>query len=115
MDALLDQLVKLRGVGGCILVSTDGLAMASRLRSDQEEEGLAAQLAELVTRSQDLTGRLDLGSPRMVHAQYSQGAVAVMAAGPSYLGVLVDPNANLALLQLEIKPFVEAIAKRLGI
>jgi len=114
MDALLDQLVKLRGVGGCIVVSTEGLAMASRLRSDHEEEAVAAQVAELVSRSMGLCQRCEIGSPRMVHAQYESGALAIMAAGPAYLSVLVDPSANLALLQLELKPFVEAIAKRLA-
>lgn len=115
MDALLDQLVKLRGVGGCLLVSTEGLPMASRLRNDQDEDGFAAQVAELVTRSQDLTGRVEIGSPRMVHVQFDQGALAIMAAGPSYLAVIIDPSANLALLQLEIRPFVDAISKRLAI
>jgi predicted regulator of Ras-like GTPase activity (Roadblock/LC7/MglB family) len=115
MEALLDQLVKLRGVGGCLLVSTEGLSMASRLRSDQDEDGFAAQVAELVSRGQGLTSRCELGSARMLHVQFAAGALAVMAAGPSYLAVIIDPNANLALLQLEVKPFVDAIAKRLAL
>lgn len=114
MEALLDQLVKLRGVGGCLVVSTEGLTMASRLRSDQEEDEISAQIAELVSRSMGLCQRCDIGSPRMVHCQFESGGLAIMAAGPAYLSVLVDPSANLALLQLELKPFVEAIAKRLA-
>lgn len=115
MQELLDQLVKLRGVGGCLLVSTDGLPMASRMRSDQDEESFAALVAELVARAQGLTQRVDIGAARVLHVNFTAGALAVMAAGPSYLAVIVDPNANLALLQLELKPFVKAIGKHLAL
>jgi len=37
----------------------------------------------------------------------------LIATGPAYLAVAVDPTANLALLQLEIKPFAERLAKAL--
>ncbi|MDA3962986.1 MAG: roadblock/LC7 domain-containing protein [Planctomycetota bacterium] len=115
MEQMLDQLVKLRGVGGCMLVSPEGLPMASHLRTDQDEDSFAALVAELVTRSQGLAERTAIGTPQMLHVNFAAGAVAIMAAGPSYLAVIVDPNANLALLQLELKPFVEAITKRLAI
>ncbi len=43
------------------------------------------------------------------------GAVLLFSAGPGFLAVLVDPAANLALLQLEAKPFAEKISQRLSL
>ena len=39
----------------------------------------------------------------------------LLTAGPAHLLVLLDPNANLALLRLEVKPFLERIAQRLAL
>jgi len=115
MDEVLDQLNRLRGVGGSLLLSPDGLPMASRLRSDVDEDAISAAIADLVARAHQFTERLDLGRARMLHCRCGEGGVMLLAAGPGYLAVLVDVGANLALLQLEVRPFLEAISRRLAI
>lgn len=115
MDQILDQLSRLRGIGGTVLLSPDGLPMASRLRSDVDEDGFAAVVADLLSQARALCERMSLGNAGMLHAQSEEGGLVLMAAGPCYLAIIIDPNANLALLQLETRPFVDAIAKQLAI
>jgi uncharacterized protein len=113
MQDLLTQLNRVRGVGGSLLVSSDGLAMASALREGTDEEGLSATAGSLIEHSQRLCKHLDIGAPHHIHAAGDQGGLLMLTAGSSYLVIIIDPAANLALLQLEIKPFLERIAQRL--
>jgi predicted regulator of Ras-like GTPase activity (Roadblock/LC7/MglB family) len=116
MDAILSQLNRVRGVGGCVLCSPDGLPMASALREDIDEDTIAANIANLISHAHRLSTRMELGKPCMVHALAEDaGGLLLLAAGPGFLAILTNPNANLALLQLETRPFAEAIAKRLSL
>ncbi len=115
MQDILDQLNRVRGVGGSVLISADGLPMASALRSGVDENNLAATLSGLIEKSQGLCGRLGLGGCKSVQGFGGNGAVLLFSAGPGFLAVLVDPAANLALLQLEAKPFAEKISQRLSL
>jgi len=115
MDPILDQLIRLRGVGGCLVLSSEGLTVASRLREGVDEDDLAAQVSELISQSQAACDRMQIGAATLIHAQSESGALALMAAGDAaFLAVVIDPAANLALLQLEIQPFVDALSKQLA-
>ncbi len=113
MQQILEQLNRVRGVGGCLLLSNDGLPMASALRSDIDETVLAAALASVVEQASRLCEKIGLGRNRLVQTLGAQGGILLLAAGPGFLGILMDPSANLALLQLEARPFAERIAQRL--
>lgn len=115
MQEILIQLNRVRGVGGSLLVSNEGLPMASALREGTDESQLAAAVGGIVEHSQRLSQMLELGAPRHMHAASDQGSLLVLTAGSSYLVVVIDPSANLALLQLEAKPFTERIAQRLSL
>lgn len=113
MQDLLTQLNRVRGVGGSLLVSADGLAMASVLREGTDEAGLSATAGSLIEHSQRLCRHLEIGTLHLVHAASDQGSLLLLTTGTSYLVIIVDPSANLALLQLETRPFLERIAQRL--
>jgi predicted regulator of Ras-like GTPase activity (Roadblock/LC7/MglB family) len=115
MQEILIQLNRVRGVGGSLLVSSDGLPMASALREGIDENQLAATVGGLVEHSQSLGKHLALGTPRHLHVASEQGNLLLMVAGNGYLAVVIDAQANLTLLQLETKPFLERIAQRLSL
>lgn len=115
MQEILIQLNRVRGVGGSLLVSSDGLPMASALREGIDENQLAATVGSLVEHSQSLSKHLNLGTPRHLIAGSEQGSLLLLVAGNGYLAVLIDAQANLTLLQLETKPFLERIAQRLSL
>jgi uncharacterized protein len=115
MQEILEQLNRVRGVGGSMLISGDGLPMASALRAGTDENDLGAALSGLIDKSQGMCKHLELGTCRSVQGFGGDGGVLLFAAGPGFLAVLVDPAANLALLQLEAKPFAEKIAQKLAL
>lgn len=115
MQEILEQLNRVRGVGGSLLVSADGLPMASALRDGIDEATLAASVGSMIEHSQGLAGHMKLGTPKHLHVASEQGSLLLMTAGNGFLVVVVDPQANLTLMQLETKPFIERIAQRLSL
>ncbi len=56
-----------------------------------------------------------MGRLAAFNAGSDQGGLVLISTGPAFLALVIDPSANLALLQLETKPFVERITQRLTI
>ena len=115
MQEILEQLNRVRGVGGSLLVSADGLPMASALRDGIDESQLAASIGSMIEHSQSLINHMKLGASKHLHVASDQGSILLMTAGNGFLAVIVDPQANLTLMQLETKPFLERIAQRLSL
>lgn len=115
MQTILSELNRVRGVGGSLLFDGDGLLMETALRSDIDEQALSASGGSLISQAQRLCETLKLGRQTTFSAHGDQGGMMLCAAGPATLLVLLDPNANLALLRLEVKPFVERIVSRLSL
>ena len=65
MQEVLAQLTRLRGVGGAMVVSPDGLPVASQLRQGIDENHLAAAVGELVGSASRLCSALELGTPSL--------------------------------------------------
>jgi predicted regulator of Ras-like GTPase activity (Roadblock/LC7/MglB family) len=115
MQDILSELNRVRGVGGSLLFDADGLLMESSLRSDVDEQTLSGAAGSLIGQAQRLCESMQIGKQTTFSAHGEKGGLMLVAAGPSILLVLLDPNANLALLRLEVKPFVERITQRLSL
>lgn len=113
MQEVLDQLNNVRGVGGCILLSADGLPMASALRQGTDENAIAASVSATIDQSSRLCSHLQLGKSKGLQCLTAAGGLLVLAVGKNFLAIIVDPSANLALLQLETRPFTEKIVQML--
>lgn len=115
MQEILDKLNRVRGVGGSVVVSTEGLPMVSALRQGTDENEICASLGTLLGSAQNLGQHLQLGTPRTLQTTSTSGGLLVLPAGPAFLAILMDPTANLALLQLEARPFAERLAQRFSL
>jgi predicted regulator of Ras-like GTPase activity (Roadblock/LC7/MglB family) len=115
MRDILDELTRVRGVGGCLLLDGDGLLMEAALRAGTDEQTVAGAAGALIDTAKRMCDSLALGRQTGFSAHGEQGGIMLLATGPAHLLVLLDPNANLALLRLEVKPFLERIAQRLSL
>lgn len=113
MQDLLTQLNRVRGVGGSLMVSADGLPMASALRAGTDETALSAAMGEVIGSTVRMAQLFGLGAPASFTAHTEQGGLLILSAGPAFVAVLIDPSANTALLQLEAKSVIDRIAGRL--
>ena len=112
MNDLIEQLTRVRGVGGCVVLSNDGLTIASQLRSGLDEDALSAAIADLIERCDRFVNQSQLGQG-LITIFGSEGALAVSSVGNGYLALIIDPNANMALLRLDTQPFITALNERL--
>lgn len=115
MQDILSELNRVRGVGGSLLFNADGLLMESALRSDIDEQSLAAAAGNLLSQAQRMCDALAIGRQSTLSAHGEHGGIMVSSAGPATLLLLLDPTANLALLRLEAKPFIDRIVQRLSL
>ncbi len=115
MQEILAQLTRVRGIGGCLLVSADGLPMASSLRSGTDENTLSATIGELLGAAGRMTQHLGLGATTAFNAIGDQGGLVLVSTGPAYIVMVIDAGANLAMLQIEAKPLIERITARLAL
>ena len=115
MQEILEKLNRVRGVGGSLVISGEGLPMVTALRQGSDEAGIAASLGNLLEQAARLCEMLGIGRAKVAQALAAQGGLLVLPAGPAYLAILMDPSANLALLQLEARPFAERLAQRLSL
>ncbi|MCS6970248.1 MAG: roadblock/LC7 domain-containing protein [Planctomycetota bacterium] len=115
MQDILGELVRTRGVGGCLLLNHEGLVIESMLRSDVDAQALAAAVGELLAAIAELSRGMHLGRLASFSSFSEQGGIVLSAAGPAHLLVLCDASANPALLRLELRPFIDRIAERLSL
>lgn len=115
MQDILAELVRVRGVGGCLILDQDGLVIDSMLRQDVDAQALAATLSGLIASLEQLCQGLRLGQVTSFASFSDQGGFLLCAAGPARVLVLCDAQASLSLLRLEVKPFLDRIGKRLAL
>ena len=115
MQELLAQLSRIRGIGGCVLVSVDGLPMDSTVRQGVDESRLAAALSTFTGPAAKLAELVGAGAMKQMSINGPAGGLLTLQAGPAHLVLLIDAGANLTLLQLEAGPVVERIAQRLAL
>lgn len=115
MQEILDKLNRVRGVGGSMIISPDGLPMVTALRQGSDESTMAASLSSLIDSAARLCDQLGFGKSKAIQALAGQGGLLILPAGPAFLAIVMDPAANLALLRLEARPFAERISQRLSL
>ena len=115
MQDLLSQLNRIRGIGGSMLVSADGLAMATALRADIDDSVISAAIGDLLGAAKRICDGFHLGPAAAFQAGADQQGMLIMSAGPAYVLLVIDPGANLALLQLEARGIIERIGQRLAL
>lgn len=111
-EKALDQVTRVRGVRGAMLVSLeDGLMVADLLLEGIKGSAVAALAASLGRRLQSALGAGGAGDPVFWHLQCEQGALLAVPTAEAMLVVAVtDPDVNVGLVRLELLRAAEAVA-----
>ena len=87
-----------------MLVSVDGLTIASALPKEIEESRISAMSAALLSLSQSIVSDLNMGTLEQVSIKGNQGYVVLMAIGQSaVLTVLAGEQAKIGMVTLVMK------------
>jgi predicted regulator of Ras-like GTPase activity (Roadblock/LC7/MglB family) len=101
-------------VEGSVVVSADGLVMASALPGDVDEDRVAAMAAALLALGDRSATELDRGELSEVFVKGEKGYIVLMGAGrEAVLGALCRENAKLGIIFLDMRRTAKEITKLL--
>ena len=84
MDDLLAQLNGTHGVAGSLVLSTDGLLVASQLRAGQDEDAIAAAAASLVSNAHTMAEKTVQTHHLIFMCRVTNRASSCLAAAPAF-------------------------------
>jgi hypothetical protein len=114
-ESILKDLIKDSGAEGAILVSPDGLAIASVLPSDIEEDRVAAMGAAILSLGQRVASELEKGELEQLYVKGSEGYVIFTGVKDfAVLGILAPSSIKLGLLLMEIKKALKKLEEMIG-
>mgnify|MGYP001100523915 CR=1 FL=1 len=118
VDQLTNSLYELQAstadIEASVIVSVDGLMIASALPSDATEDRVAAMSAAMLSLGERIATELGRGRLEQVYVKGDQGYVILMSVGEeAVLTVLARGRAKLGLVFLEMGRAVERLTRLL--
>lgn len=99
-------------IEGSVVVSADGLVMASAMPSDVDEDRVAAMAAALLALGERSASELQRGDLEQVFVKGLKGYIVLMNAGrDAVLGALCRQDAKLGMIFLDMKRAAAEIGK----
>jgi len=114
VDQLTNSLYELQAstadIEASVIVSVDGLVIASALPSDATEDRVAAMSAAMLSLGERIAMELGRGALEQVYVKGDRGYVILMSVGEeAVLTVLAHSRAKLGLVFLEMRRAVEQL------
>jgi len=100
---VLKRLGDVVGVKGSLVVTKDGIVIASHASSQMQPDVVAAMAANVVRATKRAVGRNDLADFARYTLVASHGKMSITDAGPAFLVVVMDKNVDLAPVDIEIE------------
>jgi predicted regulator of Ras-like GTPase activity (Roadblock/LC7/MglB family) len=100
---VLERLADVVGVKGGLVVTKDGMVIASHVSSAMQEDVIAAMAANVVRATRRAVGRGDLADFARYTLIASHGKMSITDAGPAFLVVVMDKNVDMAPVDIEIE------------
>ena len=117
-QALIDRMRILQHgvpeVEAAAVIRLDGLLMASALPDGMSEDRISAMSAAMLSLGEQINKEMGLGTLDQLYTRGSNGYVVLLAVGKSaVLTTLVQPEAKLGVLFLELRKTAEDLARLL--
>jgi len=112
---LMDFQASTSDVEASAVVSVDGLAIATALPADVEEDRVSAMSAAMLSLGERIAGELERGKLDEVYIHGDDGYVLIMSVGAdAVLTVLAREEAKLGLVFLEMRRAASDLAQLVG-
>jgi len=109
---ILQDLNKVAGVKGCMVVTQDGIVVASALGSDLDQEAVAAVSSSLIQASRRAVEKLGHKMFRRFVQVSSWGRMVFIDIEIAYLVVITSQNIKLDVIVMEIDSTARRIRTR---
>lgn len=112
MYAILNDLNKVEGVHGSLVMGKDGIVVAADLGTDADENEVAAVGSQILSSLQAALKRMNMGTFKRFVVTGREGKIIIADAEKTLLVALLDLDANMGLAGVEIREAVKAINEK---
>ena len=112
MYEILSRLNKTEGVYGSLIMGVDGLVIASELGTDVDENAVAAVGSQILSSLQGALRRMQMGGFRRFVVTGRDGKIILANAGSVIVVLLLDLDANIGLVGVDVKEAIVAIQEK---
>jgi len=109
MQEIIDQINKISGVHGTLIMSKDGIIVKSEVKSDLNENQISALVSSIGAASEKTVSQLELGAFSRFVMFTEVGRLIFENAGKFYLVAVADESVNLAMCLVEIGASVKKL------
>ena len=103
MHEVLNELNRVSGVTGSMLVGADGIVIVADLDASQEGDTVGALAASITANIRKSLDRLDTSPPQQITIEADESKLFFTDAGLGILVVSTAREVNIGLVRLEIK------------
>lgn len=112
INEALDELIRGTDAEGAVIVSSDGLSIASELRTGRDEDRIAAMSATILSLGEKFASELQRGTLEQLYIKGTDGYVLFKGISDfAVLGLIVSNDTRLGMLFLQMKIAAEKIEK----
>ena len=111
----LEALNKLPGVHGSLLVGRDGMMITSNVQMDVNEDAISAVASNVLSALSRALKRMELGEFKRYIVSGKSARIAMYQVGPTVLMLLLDKNANMGLITIELRDTIAQLEKSISL
>ena len=103
MRKIVDDLIRIDGVIGSLLVGKDGLVVSSTLLEDEDAEMLGAMAAAIFGTVAKAATSIGVGALRNTIVEAAEGSIQLIEAEDLILVVITEKGVNLGMIRIEMR------------
>ena len=112
MQEILNDINKIRGVRGSLLVGRDGILIVSDFGTDADENAMGAVGSQILSALQNALDRMNMGQFQRFLVTGHYGKILMVSAGTVILILSLGKDVNLGMVSVEMKDAIEAIVEK---
>lgn len=115
MRRIVEDLIRVDGVIGSLLVGRDGLVVASTLMDDEDAEILGAMSAAVFGEIDKTTRRIGVGTLIDTIIDAQQGSILMLESRDLILAVITQRMVNLGMVKMEMRRAAKRVTEAIPI
>jgi len=114
MNNILKSINKIPGVQGTLIINAEGLLVAADIAAGGDANALAAVVSRIINALASALDRLQVGALERFVVNGEHGSMVLQTVGQTILLTLVDRDANMGMVLVELRNAAAALTAALS-